>query len=320
MLDALKFVAGAVAKKDIVTELTHFRIHNRRITSFNGKLTLSCPIELDIDCCPKAEAMVQAIRACEETPQMKLTPTGKLSIRAGSFRTHVETIPEAFVGIEPEGQRVEVGAELLDAFRQLMPFVSDDASKIWANGVLLDGQSAFATNNVVLAEFWLGYHFPFRINIPGFSVREILRIGEAPEYMLLTASSATFFFSDDRWLKTQLYPTDWPDVTALLNALTQAQTPTPPDLFAALEKIKKFTGIFNAVYLGQFGVSTVQSVDDETGTAIEVPGIDHASAFALPMLALLDGIAERIDFAAWPAPVPWNGARIRGAIAGLRTA
>lgn len=319
MLDALKFVAGAVAKKDIVTELTHFRIQDHRITSFNGKLTLSCPIELDINCCPKAEAMVKAIRACEETPQLKLTPTGKLSIRSGAFRTHVETIPEAFVGIEPEGKPIKVDEKIINAFRELLPFVSDDASKIWANGILLDGVSAFATNNIILAEYWLDYHFPFRINIPGFAIREILRIGEVPEHMLLCANSATFFFSEDRWIKTQLYPSDWPKVGDLLNALTNAQTPTPADLFAGLEKLAKFVGDLNAVYMGINLISTTKDFGTEDGTQMQIVGLQHPAAFALPMLASLKGIAERIDFDCWPAPVPWNGARIRGAIAGLRT-
>ena len=43
MIDAVKFVQGAVAKKDYVAELTHFLIQDNRITGYNGIMGLSSP-------------------------------------------------------------------------------------------------------------------------------------------------------------------------------------------------------------------------------------------------------------------------------------
>ena len=44
MLKALKFVQGAVSKKDLVPALTHFRIENGTVRSYNGMLALCTPI------------------------------------------------------------------------------------------------------------------------------------------------------------------------------------------------------------------------------------------------------------------------------------
>ena len=67
MLEVLKFVKGAVGKKDYVPALTHFQIADGRITGFNGKISLSSPIALDLECCPKAIPFVKAIEACTDT-------------------------------------------------------------------------------------------------------------------------------------------------------------------------------------------------------------------------------------------------------------
>ena len=47
MLDALKFVKGAVARKDAVAVLTHFRIQHRYIMGYNGLIALGHPLELE---------------------------------------------------------------------------------------------------------------------------------------------------------------------------------------------------------------------------------------------------------------------------------
>src|SRR5574337_929986 len=153
MLESLNFVKGAVAKKDLVPAMTHFHISNGRIQSYNGKISLSAPIALDVDCCPKADPFVRAIEACTETAQLHLTPSGKLAIRSGKFRAHIDSVPEEmFPELEPEGEPVSVDGDLLPALTQLYDLVGEDASRPWATGILLDGGSAFATNNVLLAE------------------------------------------------------------------------------------------------------------------------------------------------------------------------
>jgi hypothetical protein len=67
MLDALKFVRGAIARKDLVAALSHFRISGGRIKGYNGKIALCCPLPLDLDVMPKAEPFVKAIATCEQT-------------------------------------------------------------------------------------------------------------------------------------------------------------------------------------------------------------------------------------------------------------
>lgn len=318
MLDVLKFVKGAVGKKDFVPALTHFRIHESRITGYNGKLCLSAPIALDVDCCPKAIPFVKAIEACEDTAQLHITPTGKLSIRSGKFRAHVEQLEvQAFPDVQPEGVLVDIDGRLLPAFKTMFDFISEDASRPWSTGLLLDGASVFATNNVIVSEMWLGYHFPYRVNVPRYAIREMIRIAEEPVALQLSANSMTVHYSGERWLRTQLNVDAWPDAANMLDIKSTGTAPVafPDGFFEALAKLAPFTDDGSRVYLLGDRVSTAP----EDGTSVELPGLPAVAAlFNHTMLSSLEGVASLIDFTAYPAPVPWYGDNVRGLIMGMR--
>jgi DNA polymerase III sliding clamp (beta) subunit (PCNA family) len=317
LLQSLKFVQGAIARKDFVPEWTHFRIKDRRITGYNGRMSISAPIALDIDCCPKALPLVKAIETCEEAAQLHLTPAGKLAIRSGNFRTHVETVTDTFTGLEPQGIDVKPDGRLLPILRTLYEITAEDATRQWANGVLLDGQSAYATNNVVLAQFWLGYYFPYRVNLPAFAIKELMRVNEEPERIQMTADTATFYFSEERWLKTQLFSTEWPDMEKAFGRADYSDVPeVPATLFECLERIKPFVDDLGRVYVSDGLISTVAG---EEGTTLQVPGMRGTGIFNIDMLRLLDGIATHAKFEAYPNAVPFVRNNVRGIIVGMRT-
>jgi DNA polymerase III sliding clamp (beta) subunit (PCNA family) len=315
MLAALKFVQGAIGKKDLVPELTHFRIEQGRITGYNGRIVLSSPIPIDIDCCPKALPLIRAIQACEETAQLHLTPAGKLAIRSGTFRTHVETIQEAFPKIGPEGVLVKLDGHLLPAVKKLFEFTSDDASRPQFNGILFNGHSAYATNNVILVECWLDYFFPYRICVPRYSLKELLRIGIEPDRMQITQNSASFLYPNGQWMRTQLIDLEWPDVVGMFERLPQTRALPPLGLWDALEKLERFVDDKQRVY---FVDNAVASSRNNDATSIDVAGLAAGPIFNLPMLRSLADVAMSIDFSQYPAPVPFFGNNVRGVIVGMR--
>lgn len=314
---ALKFAQGAVSKKDFVPALTHFQLSNGRVTGYDGKLSLSAPIALDLDCCPKAAPFVNAVQACHDTAQLAMTAGGKLSIRSGKFRAHVECLPvETFPVVLPEGQAVAIDGNLLPALKVLYGFTAEDASRPWAAGILLDGGSAFATNNVILIEAWLGYHFPYRVNLPRYTIREMLRVGEEPIGMQLTADSVTFHYTEDRWMRSQLNSTEWPDIRNMLDRIPAAPATVPevPEgLWEALDTLAPFVSELGQLFIGPDVVRTAT----EDGASVDVPGMPICS-FNHKMLSMLQDVAQRADFAAWPNPVAFYGERLRGMLAGMR--
>lgn len=317
MLKELKFVQGAVARKDLLPAMTHFRIEKGTVRSYNGAMAISAPIPLDIDCCPRADAMVRAIGSCQEATMISLTPNGRLSVRSGKFRAIVETIQGETPHVEPEGELVQFdGAAVVNAFRILEPFIGTDASRPFTNGVLLHEGSAFATNNTCLVQYWLGAAFPLRVNVPRAVIKEVLRIDEPPTHGQVTADSITFHYPDGRWLRSQLLSTEWPldIISKLLDQPHNAQ-PLPEDFFPGLATLRGMTDGAARVYMSDCAMRT--DVDPEEGAVYEI-GLPSEGLYNMHMLTLLEGVVSSIDFTRYPEPALFFGDNIRGAIIGMR--
>ncbi len=318
MLTELKFVQGAVAKKDFLPSLTHFVIENGTVRGYNGMMALCSPIPFNISCKPKAEPLVRAIASCTETVQLSMTPAGRLSVKSGKFKAFVDCHPdESTPHVQPEGQHVVIDGEgLLQSLKVAWPFIGDDASRPWSNGVLLVGQSAFATNNIALVEYWTGFSVPRPLNIPRAAIKEMIRIDEAPIDAQLTDTSITFHYTNGRWIRTQLFETKWPDLTKVLDRESKPQ-PLDPKLFEALKVLKPFTDKTGRIlFKGDGKIATHE--DDAEGAGYDIEGFDHTGIYHIEMLALLEGSVQSIDWSSYPSPCMFFGNRLRGAIAGMR--
>ena len=315
MLDAIRFTQGAVAKKDFVAALTHFKIQGGRITGTNGSLTLSSPIDVDIDVMPKAVDFIKAVQTCKDTITLHMTPAAKLAVKSGAFKANIDCVTEGFPDSVPEGVLITPRGDLLVSLRKIFPFIAEDASRQWARGILLRGQSAFATNNVVLAEVWLGHEVPCEVNIPKTAVAEFLRIGEEPTQLQVSDNSLTFHYAGGRWLKTQLYSTEWPDLSKVLD-LPANPTPPPAGLWEALDSIKPFVNKTGAAYLLDGRVQTERV--DEVGASAEVVGMSCDAVYHIDQLLRLRDLVTHIDLTTYPAPSIFYGEGVRGAIIGMR--
>ena len=316
MLKELKLVQGAVARKNFIPELTHFCIKDGLVRGYNGTLALCSPIPFDIDCLPKAIPLVKAIQNCEETVQLSMTKANRLAVRSGPFKAFIECVDGEGMHAEPEGEQFAIdGKALLEGIKAIYPFIGDDASRPWSNGVLLRGQSAFATNNIIAVEYWVGSTFPLVCNVPRAAIKEILRINEAPTHAQATERSITFHYTDGRWVRSQLFSLEWPNINLLLD------TPANPSLlddriFEGLDVVKPFVDNLGKVYIGN-GMLYTHDTEGE-GAMFEIPDLQFEGIFQIDKLLLLKDIATQIDWSTYPKPCLFFGEKIRGAIVGMR--
>jgi DNA polymerase III sliding clamp (beta) subunit (PCNA family) len=316
MLSALRFVQGAVAGKDFVPELCHFRIEGGTIRAYNGSLGLSSPIALDLDCSPKGIPFLKAIQTCRnETTQLHMTPAGKLSIKSGKFKAFVECSNTPFPDTAIEGLEFALSGGLQPVLKVLAPFIAEDASRPWARGILFRGQSAFATNNICLLEHWLSNPIPKEVNIPRSAVTELIRIGEEPVRMQISDNAVTFHFEGNRWLRTQTYSTEWPDLTRILDQGSN-QLPIPPALFEAVADLVPFVDDLGRIFFGDGKVSTERI--EGVGASVDVEGILEGGCYHFKQLLLLEKAIKTVDFSTYPSPCLFQGDIVRGAIIGFR--
>lgn len=319
MLNDLKFVQGAIAKKDYVPALTHFHIGDGRIYGFNGVLAISTPTDLAVTATPKAVSFVKAVERIPDDQEvvLNLTETGRLSVKAGNFRAYVECHADAggVVRVAPAGELVPLPPGILPVLRVLAPFMGVDASRPWAMGILLKGQSAYATNNIVLIEHWLPIIFPSPLTIPAEAIKEMIRIGIDPTGIQLEERAVTFHYPNGAWLRTALFSTEWPDLARVLD-VPSAAVPFPAGFFDAVTRLDAFTTKENRLYLRGNIVAT--SAHEGDGALVELDDFGGIGCHFLGMMAKLDGVATTIDFSLWPGPCLFFGDMLRGAIIGMR--
>lgn len=320
---ALKFVSSAVSAASSLSGIgsNHFIIENGQVRATNGTLTLGAPIFLDLKCTPKASVMQNAVKQCKDVISLSLVNSGnRLRVSSGKFSAYVPCQPERELPEipKPSGQQVELSKDALrHAFTSLERFVGTDELRPWTNGVLLRGGSAYATNNVSLAECWLGgAQVPFEVNIPSVAVKEILKIKEDPTSILVDGHSITFMYEDGRWVKSRLLETDWPEVIYnILNAEGINPQPFPPELFEAVKALDNMKEPDRRIYLKDGYVAT--SEDYGVGSRYEVDGLKESGVYRSDIFMLMEGLATSADMSRFPQPLLFFGDNIRGAISGM---
>jgi len=320
MLNDLKFVAGAVAKKDFVPELLFFRIKNKSIYAFNGTVAISTPTDLEVTAIPKAALFLKAIEKVPDGAQvlLNLTKAGRVSVKAGKLTVYVECLEDdtALPEVEPEGAVTLLPGGLLPIFEKLKPFMGVDASRPWSRGVLLRGQSAFVTNNIVLIQHWLPFVFPVELTVPADAVNEMVRIGVEPVSVQATERSVTFHYPNGAWLRTAHATDPWPDLSRVLDNPSNA-VPFVDGFFKGVDDLAAFKGKEDRLYLR--GGTLATSMHEGDGATVDLDDFGGIGCHFLSQTAKLDGIATSIDFTLYPGPCLFFGTMLRGAIIGLRT-
>lgn len=319
MLNDLKFVAGAVAKKDFVPELLFFRIKNKSIYAFNGSIAISTPTDLEVTAIPKAALFLKAIEKVPDGAQVRLnlTKAGRVSVKAGNLTVYVECLEDdaAFAEVEPEGAMTALPGGLLPILAKVAPFMGVDASRPWSRGVLLRGQSAFATNNIVLIQHWLPFVFPVELTLPADAAKEMLRIGVEPISVQACERSVTFHYPNGAWLRTAHATDPWPDLSRVLDNPSEAR-PFVDGFFKAMDDLAAFKGKTDHLYLR--GGTLATSPHEGDGATVDLDDFSGVGCHFLSQAAKLDGIATSIDFTLYPGPCLFFGDMLRGAIIGLR--
>ena len=320
MLKELKFVMGSVARKDYVPELQHFKIENGRVEGFNGVIALSTPIDLDLRAMPKAVQFVKAIERLPDEQEcvLDLTKAGRLSVKSGRFKAFVECweATHETPHVSPKGEQYAMPGGILPILKRMAPFMGIDASRPWACGILLDGQTATATNNIVVVQHWLpGLTFPTPINLPSVAVNEMLRINREPVAMQPEPGAITFHYEDGAWMRTSLLEGQWPvDLGKVLDRECAPKAITP-GLFDAVDRLAPF-GKDGRVYLRPELVTT--SLAEGEGAQMELPGLDADGCFHMEQIVALRDLASSIDWTMYPTPCIFFGDNVRGALVGIR--
>lgn len=308
-LEAIQFVGTALKEQGTPYE-THIYLNNNWAISNNGILTIGCPISWPKLATPNYYLFTSALSKCGTDWEISQTVEA-LRINQGKFRAIVPCCDPVLIALPTIDPPIAV---INNSFRKGIEIVSmlanDNGQSVIEASILMNGQTIVGTDRTIIIEYFHGCDLPPGLALPKAFAVALCKIGKNLKAFGFSANSATFYFEDDSWIKTQLFADSWPDVNAILNRGSNP-LPVPKGLFDAVKTIESFSQD-NLVHFDN-GILRSNSNPD-TGASFEVSGLPKGPIFNIKYLKLIEGLATSIDFFAGNASM-WFGDSCRGAIA-----
>lgn len=319
MLESLRLVRGVVAEGKLLTVLSHFHITpHGRVYGSDGKLTLSAPVEPihDKPVTVPAVPFLKAVDACNGEPNITISDElHRMNISKGRFRARIPLANDVFYLPRPEGERFELdGVAFLAMLRRLRPFVSADASRPWSLAVKVQGGSAYATNNVILARAPCDVVGP--VIIPSHAIDELLRIGKPPTAVKCGRHGVFFFCEGDVNLHSVICADPWPDLDPVFQRAEDSAnewSPAGRELLSAVETLAPFCEDKDFPVL-EFDGDVIRT--KEGNMSAEMEGVDVGQGrFHFKQLRLILSSAQSIDLSS--SPHRFQGDGVEGVFMGV---
>lgn len=268
ILNAVKFCEPASREVGQPNQ-THIRLANHWAVASDGVVSMGCMIDTDLDACPHTHTLIAALSKCTDATQITQLGDNRLSVKSGRFAAMVPCLQSDLLApAMPDPPCANVTPAVFNSLRIVGPIAQENAQRIMLASVMLRSGSAVATNGRIVIEHWHGVDLP-PVLLPKAFITIISKIEKPPIYFGFTAGkSATFYFDDKSWIKSQLYAESWPDVDRVLNTPFNAW-PIPGGLKDALDKICDLTDI-DEFFTSPRAVRTHYSV--EQGASCEIEG------------------------------------------------
>lgn len=294
LLQALEF-CSVVAEKLGSPYETHIGLRNKWAIAFNSIVAAGSPIPEDIYCYPHTLLLIEALSKCSEGYSITQMDNERLSIKSGKFKAIVPCLDPILMQIvEPDSQIVGITNKFKEAIEAVGVLASENAQHVLTASVLMNGGSVISTNRVMLLEYWHGLDLPPNIPLPKEFVKALTRQKKNLTGFGFSRSSATFYFEDGCWLRTQLYADEWPDVSRILNREANLWS-IDPAFFQALDAVASFSddgNVYSRLNL------LCSHADEGVGATFECSGIPAGFVYPIKQLQIMKPYVKTIDYMA----------------------
>lgn len=291
LLTALEF-CSVVSEKLGAPHETHIGLRNNWAIAFNGIIAAGSPISEDITCHPHTMLLIEALSKCNENFSLTQLDNGRLSIKSGKFKAVVPCLDPALMQEAiPDPQIVGITNKFKEAVEAVGVLASENAQHVLTASVLMNGASVISTNRVMLLEYWHGLDLPPNIPLPKQFVAALVKQKKNLIGFGFSNCSATFWFEDGCWLRTQLYNDEWPDVSKILNRDANLWT-IDANFFKALDAIEPFSEDGNCYS----ELNLLKSHQGEQGASYEVSGLPKGFVYPIKQLKIIKPWVKKIDY------------------------
>lgn len=321
LIEALKFVSPAQAKNGTVSQ-TFCNIAFGWVAASNGILTIATKIEeADLTVCPHSTMFADALSQVETEMSITQVSASYLSVASGEFRGVVPCVSPDQVPITPPDDPVAIiDDRIKHAFEAVLKVPNEQSPEAYKAGALLQAGSVVATTGAIIVEYWHGIDLPPGMLLPKAALQAVAKAKKPLERFGFSGNSATFWFEDGSFIKTQLFAERFPQYSQVIDDPSANFWPVPDRFFSAVETVAKFNE-HGKVYFKEGEV--VSDLRDETPSLYKIDGLPEGVGFDSKLIAIIKDKAQRIAFGTDAKGTPllrFIGDNIRGAIAALETA
>lgn len=267
-------------------------MRDNKATSFNSIIALGTTIEEDLAICPHIGLLSAALDHCgQDNYSITQLSQEKLLVRTDDFQAYIPCLnPIALSWPVPDQLIAPLNDRLLPALKKVAVLASTKAETVVEASIQLNSGSVLATNRSVIMEAWHGVDLPDGLLLPKVAVAVLNKADKVLVGFGYSPVTATFYFEDGSWMRTQLFQDRWPPVQQHLNSNTHGSVlrPVPPDLFKAAAKVAAFSSD-GFVYIKDGLVSSHPFDHKEEGSELKLPiGSEHAERrYAIKNLSLI---------------------------------
>ena len=316
LIDALKFIALAQRDKAKLVTKDFCQISGGFMTASDGVLTAGIKIEEDLNCTPHTGKLLTALNNCGRNLSITQLASSQLSIKSGKFSCFIPCLENGESPMfSPDPPQIEIPPSIKAGFEAIAHLAKENAQTVIESSIQLKSGSMVASNAVVAIEFWHGVDLPTLI-LPKIFVSAVHASQKTPVSIGFSESSATFWFSDTQWLKTQLYGEAWPEIGYIFDMPTIDALPLPKKFYDGLRSVEDFCeegrekGL---VYLSASGISS--HLNGEDGAVFAMKGLKEL-CFNVRQLKNIEKSCDTIAFDEHRAF--FFGANVRGVVMGVK--
>lgn len=300
IIDALTFIEDATENED---HRAYVRVINNWVIAFDGGLAAAHPIEADLALCPHLKRLKEAVGRAGASLSLSAQENGRLTVAGDGCRFTVPCVPgSALAPVMPDPQIAVLDDRLKAAMGIVLKLAKDDAERVFECSVLLRAGSVVGCNGNLALEAWHGIDLPPGLGIPHKAAKAIAKqSAKLTGFGFDYGRSATFYFENGAWIKTQLMMEAWPDIDRVLNQQVYF-SPCPEKLFDALDKILSFSED-GAVHFHEDKLRTTYGENEAgalAGATYDVPGLAKGSSFTGSLLKLIAPFAKEVDYTTNP--------------------
>ena len=289
LLKALKFIEPAQAKNGTPNE-THCLCVGGWIGASNGILTIGSPIEDDISGCPHTKKFIEACKQVGN--EMSITSDEhSLTVVSGDFRA---VIPCRKIDLPmPDVAEVALNPLLSDAMDILNPLLVKDAPRAVLSSALLQSDTIVATNGKALIEFNHGSYIPQSCLIPKQCLQAIIKSKKALAWFGCSESSATFWFEDGSFIKTQLYRSSYENYHMFFHNEPPEMFEVHDEFFKAVRVIKEHS-TKGRLYFEDGKVMSKET--EQEASSYVIPGLPDGMVFQADLLLSIKKACSEMSF------------------------